>query len=79
MSLYSKINCKAYSATLAQYLDYSDRGRNRLDVDYYIPAGALINCDGYNADGTLINPVYQQTTMAHTPSLTTVVLTVVLV
>ncbi len=62
MSLYSKINCKAYSATLAQYLDYSDRGRNRLDVDYYIPAGALINCDGYNADGTLINPVYQQTT-----------------
>lgn len=62
MSLYSRINCKAYSATLAQYLDYSDRGRNRIDVDYYIPAGALIGCDGYNADGTLINPVYQQTT-----------------
>ena len=62
MSLYSKINSKAFSATLEQYLNYSDRGRNRIDVDYYIPAGALIDADGYNADGTLINPVYQQST-----------------
>jgi len=62
MSLYAKLGGKAYSATLAQYLDWSDRGRTRINVDYYIPAGALINCDGYNEDGSLINPVYQQST-----------------
>ena len=61
-TLYGKWGQKAYSNFYSEYLNYSDRGRNRLDVDYYIPAGALINCDGYNADGTLINPVYQQTT-----------------
>ena len=62
MNLYAKVGCKAYSAFLGQYLDWSDRGRTRLNVDYYIPAGTLLNCDGINADGTLINPVYQQTT-----------------
>lgn len=31
-------------------------------MDYYIPAGTLIDCDGVNADGTYINPKYQQTT-----------------
>lgn len=31
-------------------------------MDFYIPAGTLINCDGVNSDGTYINPVYQQTT-----------------
>ena len=53
----------------------------RIDVDYYIPAGALIDADGYNADGTLINPVYQRsqrtTVLTHSPTM--VVLTVVLV
>ena len=45
-----------------QYVDYSDRGRQRLNLDYYIPAGALIDCDGVNDDGTFINPVYQTAT-----------------
>ena len=62
MSLYAKLGGKAYSETLERYLDWSDRGRTRINVDYYIPAGTLIDCDGYNTDGTLINPVYQLAT-----------------
>lgn len=34
----------------------------KLAMDWYIPAGTLIDCDGQNPDGTFINPVYQQTT-----------------
>ena len=62
MSWYAKLGGKNYSETLNMYLDWSDRGRTRINVDYYIPAGALIDCDGYNADGSLINPVYQTST-----------------
>lgn len=61
-SLYTKQGYTVYSNTYERYTDYSDRGRNRLAMDYYIPAGTLIDCDGVNADGTYINPVYQQTT-----------------
>ena len=61
-SLYAKLGSKAYSNFLSQYGDLSDRGRVRLQEDWYIPAGTLINCDGINDDGTYINPVYQQTT-----------------
>lgn len=61
-SLYTKQNYKVYSDFYAQYLDYKDRGWMHLNVDYYIPAGTLIDCDGINPDGTYINPVYQQTT-----------------
>lgn len=61
-SLYTKQNYKVYSDFYKQYLDYKDRGWMHLNVDYYIPAGTLINCDGINPDGTYINPVYQQTT-----------------
>ncbi len=61
-SLYAKLGSKAYSNFLNQYGDLSDRGRVRLQEDWYIPAGTLIHCDGINADGTYINPVYQQTT-----------------
>jgi hypothetical protein len=61
-SLYTKLGCKGYSDFLNQYGDLSDRGRVRLQEDWYIPAGTLIHCDGINADGTYINPVYQQTT-----------------
>ena len=43
-------------------MNFSDRGRVKLHVDHYIPAGTLISCDGVNADGTYINPVYQQST-----------------
>ena len=61
-SLYTKQNYKVYADFLASNLDYRDRGWMHLDVDYYIPAGTLIDCDGIAADGTYINPVYQQTT-----------------
>lgn len=61
-TLYTKLGCKGYSDFLNQYVDLSDRGRVRLQEDWYIPAGTLIHCDGINADGTYINPVYQQTT-----------------
>ena len=61
-SLYTKQGYEVYSATYQRYLNYGDRGRNRLDMDYYIPAGALIGCDGVNQNGTLINPVFQEKT-----------------
>ncbi len=61
-SLYAKLGSKAYSNFLNQYCDMGDRGRVRVNQDYYIPAGTLIDCDGVNDDGTYINPVYQQTT-----------------
>ena len=61
-SLYSKQNYKVYSDFLAGNLDYKDRGWMHLNVDYYIPAGTLLDFDGINPDGTYINPVYQQTT-----------------
>ena len=60
--LYGKWGQKAYSNFYNEYLNYGDRGREKLHVDYYIPAGTLIDCDGVNADGTYINPVYQETT-----------------
>ena len=61
-SLYTKQDYKVYSDFYASNLDYKDRGWMHLNVDYYIPAGTLIDCDGINPDGTYINPVYQQTT-----------------
>ena len=61
-SLYAKVGYKVYSNFLNEYWNLGDRGRMRLDGDWYIPAGTLLNCDGVNADGTYINPVYQTTT-----------------
>ena len=61
-SLYTKQDYKVYADFYAQYLDYKDRGWMHLNVDYYIPAGTLLDCDGINPDGTYINPVYQQST-----------------
>ena len=61
-SIYTKQNYYVNSAFLGEYLNFSDRGRVKLHVDHYIPAGTLISCDGVNADGTYINPVYQQST-----------------
>jgi len=61
-SIYAKQHYKVYSDFLANNLDYKDRGWQHINVDYYIPAGTLIDCDGINTDGTYINPVYQQTT-----------------
>lgn len=61
-SLYAKYGYKVYSNFLSQYADMTDRGRVRLNEDYYIPAGKILNADGINDDGTYINPVYQETT-----------------
>lgn len=60
--LYGKWGQKAYSYFYNEYLNYGDRGRQKLAMDYYIPAGTIIDCDGVNPDGTYINPVYQETT-----------------
>ena len=59
---YSVAELRVYSNTLADTYDYAYRGWNKIAMDYYIPAGTLIDCDGVNADGTYINPVYQETT-----------------
>ena len=62
-SLYAKVNYKVYSTFLtSNILDLSDRGRQKLNMDWYIPAGTLVDCDGVNEDGTYINPKYQETT-----------------
>lgn len=62
IGVYTKQNYKVYSSFLHENYDYAYRGWNNLDMDYYIPAGTLIGCDGINADGSYINPVYQETT-----------------
>lgn len=61
-SVYSKQHFTIFSNFYKDYLNISDRGRMKLAMDWYIPAGTLIDCDGQNPDGTFINPVYQQTT-----------------
>jgi len=61
-TLYAKVGYKVYSNFLSEYLNLGDRGRMKLQEDWYIPAGTLLDCDGVNADGTFINPVYQEYT-----------------
>lgn len=61
-SLYAKIGQSSYSNFLSEYLNWGDRGRQKINVNYYVPAGTLIDCDGMNSDGTYINPVYQDET-----------------
>ncbi len=61
-SIYTKQNYKVYSESLYEYYNYAYRGWNKLNVDYYIPAGTLINCDGMTTSGLYLNPVYQEQT-----------------
>ncbi len=61
-SLYGKYGQTVESEFYSEYLNYADRGRMRMNMDYYIPAGTLIDCDGINENGTYINPVFQETT-----------------
>ena len=61
-SVYTKQKYWVYSNFYERYYDYSDRGRVRYNMDFYIPAGTLIDCDGVNDDGSYINPVYQEKT-----------------
>lgn len=62
-SLYAKVGYKVFSNFLtSDILGLNDRGRQKLAMDWYIPAGTLIDCDGLNEDGTYINPKYQEVT-----------------
>lgn len=61
-SMYAKVGYTVSSPFYGQYLYLEDRGRMRLNSDWYVPAGTLLDCDGVNADGTLINPIFQETT-----------------
>ncbi len=61
-SIYAKVGQYAYSTFMNEYVNWSDRGKSKLNVDYYIPAGTVIDCDGMNADGSYINPVFQEYT-----------------
>jgi TonB-linked SusC/RagA family outer membrane protein len=61
-SIYAKQHYTVESSFMNKYMEYGQRGQLRYNMDYYIPAGTLIDCDGINADGTYINPVYQEGT-----------------
>ena len=61
-NIYAKVGQNVYSNFMNEYINLSDRGKSKLNFDYYIPAGTLLDCDGFNADGTYINPVYQEYT-----------------
>ncbi len=62
-SIYSRQGGKTYSPFMnGDLFKTSDRGWEKIMVDYYIPQGALVSCDGMNVDGTYINPVYQTET-----------------
>lgn len=61
-SLYTKMDYTVSSPFYNTYYALGDRGRMHLNADWYVPAGSLLDCDGMNADGTLINPVYQEYT-----------------
>jgi TonB-linked SusC/RagA family outer membrane protein len=62
VSVYTKQNYKVYSNFLFEYYNYAYRGYQHLTMDYYIPAGVLVDCDYINEDGTIVNPVYQEQT-----------------
>jgi len=62
MSLYARVGGKIYSPFMNEY-GGGMRAKQRIEMDYYIPAGSLLSCDGVNSDGTYINPVYQESTV----------------
>lgn len=46
-SIYTKQGSKVASPFMAEFTNYKDRGRNKLKMDYYIPAGTpVLNADG---------------------------------
>lgn len=63
-TIYTKQHFWVYSNFYEEYCNISGslRGRTRLNMDFYIPSGTLIDCDGVNNDGTYINPTYQAST-----------------
>lgn len=62
-TLYAKYGYWVDSSFLSgDYYDLHDRGRGKMQMDYYIPAGTIVDCDGINPDGTFRNPIYQTET-----------------
>lgn len=63
-SIYAKQGYTVFSNFYSDYLNIASnsRGRMKLNMDFYIPAGTMLECDGENADGTFINPRYQEVT-----------------
>ncbi|MDE5880086.1 MAG: TonB-dependent receptor, partial [Muribaculaceae bacterium] len=62
-SIYAKQGYTVASSFLGgDAFDWHDRGRGKVMMDNYIPAGMLLDADGVRADGSLINPVYQTQT-----------------
>ncbi len=62
-SIYAKQGYKVASPFVGgDSFDLHDRGRGKVMVDSYIPAGMLLDADGVRPDGTFINPVYQTQT-----------------
>lgn len=61
-SLYGRYGSIVKSNFYSQYSTYADRGKQHMSMDYYIPAGTVIDCEGVNADGTYVNPVFQEST-----------------
>ncbi len=62
-TLYGKFGYWVDSSFMSgDYYDLHDRGRGKMQMDYYIPAGTIVDCEGINPDGTFINPIYQMTT-----------------
>ena len=61
-SIYAKQNYTVFSNFYNEYYNLADRGRQKLNADWYIPAGTMLDCDGINPDGTFINPRYQEQT-----------------
>lgn len=62
-SIYAKQGYTVASPFMAgDSFDWHDRGRGKVMMDNYIPAGMLLDADGVRVDGSLINPVYQTQT-----------------
>lgn len=61
-TIYAKQGYHVSSAFISEYMGYGDRGRMRYNMDYYIPAGTLIDFDAIDANGIYVNPVYQEQT-----------------
>ena len=46
-SIYTSQVGRVYSPFMAEFVDYGQRGMNRLNMDYYIPQGApILGADG---------------------------------
>lgn len=61
-SIYTKQDYDVYSSFHGQYVAYGDRGMQHMAMDFYIPAGTFLGCDGYDDNDQPINPVYQEKT-----------------